>query len=138
MGCRCENHGFKKMVFNHFFGGLTTFLHIACCLENHGFRYKKKRLIFFLDRNSHVMNLNNEGEKHVSISAANAATVLSPVGTPTPSTVTPPVAAETAGAVIETNVNEVTIPSSSNQTQNDNEPSSQIIQEDSNKVNYWP
>merc|ERR1719232_1175030 len=85
------------------------------------------------DRNSHVMNLNNEGEKHVSISAANAATVLSPVGTPTPSTVTPPVAAETAGAVIETNVNEVTIPSSSNQTQNDNESSSQIIQEDSNK-----
>ena len=102
------------------------------------FSLLKKRLIFFLDRNSHVMNLNNEGEKHVSISAANAATVLSPVGTPTPSTVTPPVAAETAGAVIETNVNEVTIPSSSNQTQNDNEPSSQIIQEDSNKVNYWP
>ena len=82
------------------------------------------------------MNLNNEGEKHVSITTANAATVLSPVGTATPaSTVSPPVVAETAAAVIETSVNEVTIPSSSNNpSQNDNEPSSQIIQEDSNKV----
>ena len=96
----------------------------------------------FLDRNSHVMS---EMEKHASITGIQ--TPVSPVtvsasGVPTtvvtsaiasPATVAAETAAQAqaAAAVIETSVNEVTIPS---QVQNDSEPSSQLIQDDSNKV----
>lgn len=83
-------------------------------------------LLFILDRSSHVMN---EGEKHVSITSAS-----SPVGTST--VVNPNAAAAESAAVttvIETSVNEVTIPSS-NPTSQVEEPTSQLIQDDSNKV----
>ena len=72
----------------------------------------------------------NEGEKHVSITNAS-----SPVGTSTVVNPSTAAAAESAAVttVIETSVNEVTIPSSNPTTQVE-EPSSQLIQDDSNKV----